>query len=50
MTVIGVSGDVRIDSLDTQPTPAYYFLQSWLPLHRQRQQLARHRDLRPHER
>ena len=31
MTVIGVSGDVRIDSLDTEPTPAYYFLQSQLP-------------------
>ena len=31
MTIVGISGDVRTDSLDTEAAPAYHFLQSQLP-------------------
>ncbi|MBA2303767.1 MAG: ABC transporter permease, partial [Acidobacteria bacterium] len=31
MTVVGISGDVRAESLETEPAPAYHFLQSQLP-------------------
>jgi putative ABC transport system permease protein len=31
MTIVGVCGDVRANSLDQAPSPAYYFLQSQTP-------------------
>jgi putative ABC transport system permease protein len=31
MTVVGIAGDVRAESLDTAPAPAYHFLQSQVP-------------------
>jgi hypothetical protein len=31
MTIVGISGDVRTDALDSEPPPAYHFLQSQLP-------------------
>jgi len=31
MTVVGISGDVHAESLESEPAPAYHFLQSQLP-------------------